>query len=816
MDESASVETPRAGAHIHAGVFLVSMGLLLLEIALTRVYSYTIWYHFAFITIAVALLGFGASGSVLALWQRKRTISVERVIPWTALLAGAGVIVVLQILYNVPFDPFDLMTDAKQTPLGLLYIGSATIPFFFAGMTIALALNAYTKQSSTLYGVDLLGAGFACILFPWILLTWGAPNAVRIACLLMCASAIVFTRLRYAAVIVSAVLVVGCAWASVGLDLNTCKSKVMSFLVQSRPNQVLFSKWSTVFRTEVIDVLYTPNTPNWNYGYIGASKSYRGPRPDWLVIAHDGDALATMMRSEDGSGVFPVLRSHTMAFPYQFQTSARVFVGGVGGGADIAAALSNGAVHVDGAELDPITARVLCEDFADYGGRLCDRDDVNVVVGDTRNVLTRMEGQYDVIQITGVDTLSSTLAGAHLLNENYVYTVEAVHQYFDRLGDKGLLSFHAMEMTGDPLPPTRVPRYASIIAQALNERGIEDPARHCIALSMYMWRDSVAVVSLIARLTPFSEEELSTARAFADKNRFGFWHFPGESIDTSTSIILRSNPEDRAAFYRDSRLDLSPTTNDRPFFFHFHKWRNLPTRKTFLPNFLFPTGNIVLIGALVVAVVGCIVLIILPAMLAVRGHEGADRISPWHLAYFSGIGMGFMFLEIGLIQRLVQFLGHPTYSLTVTLCALLIFAGVGSLLSSRTPANSPRTVWILFLGLCLVLLAGWFFAGVALERWLTSPLTVRIAMTVAAIAPLGVVLGMFFPIGLRALSDRLSYAVPLAWAANGSCSVLGTVLAVILATIFGFRMTMLFAVLLYLFAAVSFQMTHRRGVAESN
>lgn len=812
MGESATTNTPRAGAYTHAGVFFVSMALLLLEIALTRVFSYTIWYHFAFITIAVALLGFGASGSVLALWQSKRSISVDGVIPWTALAAGAGVIVVLQVLYHVSFDPFDLVTDARQTPLGLLYIGSATIPFFFAGMTIALALNAYPRQSSTLYGVDLLGAGFACILFPWILLTWGAPNAVRASCLLMCLSAIAFTRMRYVPVLVSSALVVSCAWISgLGLDLETCKSKVMSTLVQSRESQVLFAKWSTVFRTEVIDVRDTADTPKWTYGYIGASRNYRGARPDWQVIAHDGDAIATMMRSDDGTGTFPVLRSHTMAFPYLFQPAARVFVGGVGGGGDIVAALSNGAVHVDGAELDPVTVQVLCEEFSDYSGRLCDRDDVNVVVGDTRNVLTRMDGEYDVIQITGVDTLSSTLAGAHLLNENYVYTVEAVHQYFDRLTEDGLLSFHAIEMTGDPLPATRVPRYASLIAQALNERGIDDSGRHCIAVATLLKENTIATVSMIARLTPFSDAELSQARVFADTNRFAFWHFPGETIDTSTSIILRSTPEERAAYYRDSRLDLSPTTNDRPFFFHFHKWRNLPTRETLQPNFLFPTGNFVLIASLVFAGIASLVLIIFPALLAIRGHSQAERISSWHLLYFCAIGMGFMFLEIGLIQRLVQFLGHPTYSLTVTLCALLIFAGVGSLLSVRTATNSSRTVWRLFAALCAVMLIEWFLGRLALERWLTAPLPVRIALSVAAIAPLGVVLGMFFPIGLRALSERLSYAVPLAWAANGSCSVLGTVLAVILATVFGFRVTMFFAVMLYLLAAVSFECTHRGG-----
>jgi len=816
MDDAVASNTPRAGAHTHAGIFLVSMALLLLEIALTRVYSYTIWYHFAFITIAVALLGFGASGSVLALWQRKRTINVARVIPWTALAAGAGVIFVLQILYKVPFDPFDLMKDAKQTPLGLLYIGSATVPFFFAGMTIALALNAYPKQSSTLYGFDLLGAGFACIVFPFILLTWGAPNAIRAACLLMCLSAIAFTRVRHIAIIVSSVLVVSCAWISgMALDLNTCKSKVMSTLVQSRESQVLLDKWSTVFRTEVIDVRETPDTPKWTYGYIGASRNYQGHRPDWQVIAHDGDAIATMMRSEDGTGEFDVLRSHTMAFPYQFQPEARVFVGGVGGGGDIVAALSNGARHIDGAELDPVTVQVLCEDFADYGGRLCDRDDVNVVVGDTRNVLTRMEGQYDVIQITGVDTLSSTLAGAHLLNENYVYTVEAVHQYFDRLNEDGLLSFHAIEMSGDPIPATRVPRYASLIAQALNERGIEDPSRHCIALSSILRKNTIATVSMIAKLTPFSDEDLAKARRFADDQGFAFWHFPGESIDTSSSIILRSSPEERAAYYRNSRLNLAPTTNDQPFFFHFHKWTNLPTLDAFQPNFLFPTGNFVLIAALIFAAIACIFLIIIPALLAVRGHGQAERFTPAHIAYFCSIGMGFMFLEIALIQRLVQFLGHPTYSLTVTLCALLIFAGIGSLLSARTAANSSNTVWKLFALLCVVMLLEWAFGYIALEQWLTAPLPLRIAMTVAAIAPLGIVLGMFFPIGLRALSGRLSYAVPLAWAANGSCSVLGTVLAVILATVFGFRMTMIFAILLYFLAATSFQLAQRSAASTS-
>lgn len=810
-----SGESARASGSQHVGIFLVSAATLLLQVVLTRVFSFAIWYHFAFLVIALALLGFGASGSVAAVWRGLARLSTAGVTATSAALAAAGIVLITVVVHYVPFDPFDILEEPIEVVYWLSYVAAVAIPFFFAGLTLTVILSRRSAQAGTLYCASLVGSGVGCIVFPWAMELLGGEMLLAACSALFCAAALCFCarkRLVWGAALLAVTACsAGVAWR---LDFRPCASKAATMFETKHNAERIHSKWSPVFRTDVYR--FPDPTMTW---LVEGGRRYDGPRPSWQVVVHDGDACAPMLHAHVPPEDMEVLRQHLFALPYQLRPGGKVFIAGVGAGRDVMAALANGAGHIDGVELDPHTLDLLCGEYSEYVGHLCHRDNVNLIVGEARSELRRSRETYDVLQFTGVDTVSSIAAGAYMLSENYIFTIEAFHEYFDRMNDDGLLCLIMPEVAGPYGTARMAPRLCASVAAALEERGVSDPWRHCVVLANCppeVPQDVFATPSVVVKKQPFTAEELEQIRAFADYNMFPAWHFPGEEIDSSTSKILRFSPEERRRYVDGFDLNLTPVRDDKPFFTHFYKWRGLfSKREMTMGIYLSATGNVVLLGSLVICVVASLIIIVLPVLIARRREERRAPVPVAHLLYFCAIGLGFMFVEITLIQRLVMFLGYPTYSLTITLFALLTFAGFGSLLSRNISTRTAAPMIVLY-GCLATLLVVYALAGDALlAAFMHLSLTARAFLAVAAIAPLGLMLGMFFPVGIRDLGERQPSAVPLAWAANGSCSVIATILTLIVAITFGFRFVFLCAVGLYLVAAVCFHRTRDRGTAGS-
>jgi hypothetical protein len=351
-----------------------------------------------------------------------------------------------------------------------------------------------------------------------------------------------------------------------------------------------------------------------------------------------------------------------------------------------------------------------------------------------------------------------------------------------------------------------VPRFVSVIAAALERRGVRTPADHVIVVGSTLPQDcGITHDVILTKLTPFTEAEVARARQFASDEGFAPWHLPGAEIDTSASKILRFDPDARRDYEAGFHLDYSPVTDDRPFFMHFYKWSRLFGNVRIDTRYVEATGNVVLLSALVFSVLGALGLVVWPAMRHAKraGPEGSLG-APW-IAYFSALGFGFMLVEMSLIQQLEFFLGYPTYSLTITLSSLLSFAALGSLYSHRATIVSVRSIWFAVAALAAVTLAYAAVGHIILVSLMHLPLAVRCGLAVVFIAPLGFVLGVFLPTGVRALGSSRPAAVPLAWAANGSASVVGTVGSVMLATVIGFRGVALCAVAIYALGALAFQ-----------
>ncbi len=794
---------------IYLALALVAAATLLLEITLTRIFAFSIWYHFAFIVLAVALLGFGASGSALITWPRALEKDPNRTVAHSAAGAALGVALIAAVASLVQLNPYQLLSSPIEILKLVLYLAAATLPFFCGGLVVAVLLRVHSSRAGTLYFADLLGAGIACLAFVFIMDAIGPMHLLGLVTVMYAVAAFLTlpTARKPVLACLAALLVIEALAATT--DIRPTESK-LARTYERAGGERIHSKWSAVFRTDLYDLgdrLALDENPAISvYGSRmgGVSQQFRGKLPPFRFITHDGDASAVMVRATATPEDMPLFRQHLLGLPYRFRPASSVFIGGVGGGIDVLAALSNGVQKIRGVELDPNTVEIVCELHGEYVGHICDRDDVSITAGDARSVLRRSRKKYDVINFTGVDTITASATGAYLLSEGYLYTVEAFEDYFDHLAPGGVVSIITGDVGGAWGPPRMVPRFASVIAAALERRGIRNPSDHvAIVGTAEPAHSGMSFEVILTKLEPFTQLELSRIRNSAKFDGFVLWHMPDEVVATEAASILRWKPDERKRHLAGYYLDFSPVWDSRPFFMHFYKWKSVFTQPKLGPRYLEATGNVVLLVACGLTILAALLLVVWPA--ARHRRRSKNKMHWGDIGYFAALGVGFMFVEVALIQQLSLFLGYPTHSLTITLFSMLTFAGVGSYLSERLGWPEWKLIRRALASLALIIAAYVAVGDPLLRSMLELPLAARCAIAIVLIAPVGLVLGMFLPAGILSLGRRNPEAIPLAWAANGSLSVLGTVGAAILATVLGFKGVAVAALAIYALGALSLQ-----------
>ncbi len=803
----------------YAGVFLVSLAALLLQIALTRIFSFTLWYHFAYVTISVALLGYGAAGSVVALVREPERGSGPRLAA-LALCCGVSTVLGLVVFATVPFHPFEAMNawlgrgvrSIPRAPLvyTLVFYAAVSLPFFFAGACMAVALRANAHDVSRLYLCDLVGAGVGCLVVVSVIAAATTPGAVVVAAVTASLAGVMFTlaarprRLGRPIAGVVAVAMLG-AVAVAKVEFSPSPEKFQAITLRDTAHTRAFPhRWSAIFRTDSYGWLDENQSRNKSYGGWGVSPYWREAArtraPKVRLIAHDGDAGAVIYNFDGDLSKLELFDHLVLKVPYLLLDRPNVLVIGVGGGTDIVNAVKNHPRHVTGVELDPSTVDLVRVEHVEFAGHLYERPDVTVVVGEGRSALRHSPQRYDLIQMSGVDTLAALSTGAYVLSESYLYTTEAMQEMLAHLEPDGVLSIVIgdFSLATDPLPRHGM-RQLSLFLDALDRLGIADPSRHIVVVAS---PDRIAQVVMLLRPKAFAADEVGRIREFAVSEGFEPLALPGTILDTPHSRYVRAPRAERAALLADWPLLLTATTDDTPFFFNFYRWRDVWRRLHEIDvGHSFATGQIVLAAILVFSVVSAALCIVLPLwMLDRRGLRA--RGSAGFIVFFLGIGLGFMFLEISLVQRFVLFVGYPTYSLTVVLFALLVWSGLGSALTARmTRPPEARFVPLLFavalLGLLYPIALPALFGA-----FLGRPFALRVAVTILVLAPLGLPLGMFFPSGIQIARRVDASFVPWAWAINACASVVATVLAVMLAMAYGFQVVTLAALGLYALAVL--------------
>jgi hypothetical protein len=819
------------GRHL-AGVALVSATLLMTELALTRIFSVIMYYHFAFLAISIALFGVSASG-VFAYVARKRLdrIPTDTLLAVESLVYAACAIVALFGLVRLRVG---LNYSPQNLRLMLTIYALAALPFFTGGLVVALAISRLSSQINAVYASDLVGAAAGCLLLIPLLDRLGAPGVVLTAAVLAVTAALLFAppgarrRFLAIAVLLVAIPLVGQLSGRAAFDVVDTKGH--------QGDRVLFAKWNSFSRIGV----YERTHGDWSL-----SPAYKGPLPDTRFMDIDSAASTPILRLAPDLSNAEYLRYELTALAYHIVSRDSRFgirdsdggdgtanpqsqiphpgfsalVIGPGGGRDLASALVFGAGRVDGVEINPIIADdVMRGRFREFSGGIYTNPRVRIAVDDGRSFVRRARDRYDVIQASLVDTWAATAAGAYTLTENTLYTVDAFNDYLDHLNDDGFLTI--TRWVADGL------RLVSLAQAACEARGWSAADRLAIVR-----QDRIA--TFLLKKTPLSAAEIERLRGVSGRLGFDVLYAPEKESDPSFTVSATDDKKghdpsftqpakdvivdgattgdyarliraaDREQFYAAYRSDVRPTTDDRPFFFHTTKLAR-QFDVAFGRSMLFGNGLSALMTLLGISATLVALFVVGPLVLADRGQTRPPGWLAW-LVYFGALGAGFMLIEVSVLQRFVLLLGHPVYSLTVTLFSLLLGTGIGSAWSRRfDPATLGRAgaraiVAVALLGVAVIVVASPIIAwAIPFSR----PL--RMAIAVTMLLPLGVALGMPMPTGLRLLGARAPQMIAWAWGINGALSVVGATLAIFIAMNWGFRAALLTASATYLLGLAAF------------
>jgi len=764
-----------------SGLGMTSFAALLLELALTRLFSVVLFYHFAFLAISIALLGLGAGG-VFAYLQKSRLarFSTRALASELCLTNSVMVFVVLETVLHVPVSL--TVTGSNFLRLTALYVVSA-LPFFLTGILFSVVFARETWRVPRLYGADLCGGALACLAVVPLLNWLGGPNTILAAALAMAAAALVWgessrARGRAGTTLTVFVLLIALNHSGKWIDVVYAKG------VFRDPAWVEFARWNALSRVEV--------------DRQGEAKT--------IVI--DADASTFIMNCDLAHWRGSVWEHNLMSAPPALANVLRPHgefaIIGPGGGVDVLRAVANGSPSVTGIEINPIIADTIMRGrYADYALHLYELPEVHIHVTDGRSYMRSSPQQFDVVQMTLVDTWASTAAGAFALSENSLYTVQAFREYFEHLKPDGMIAVTRWEFR----EPREALRVVAVAMEALHDLGVAKPERNFIVASQGPLNEDGIPVVVLAKKTPFTAAEESAVKDHLDRyDELDPLYLPSQALRNPFSDLISGN--DASEFAKGYPYNVAPVDDNAPFFFFTLKaGQILGTHEGI--DWKVNLGVLVLLLVLVISSAAVFCFLVLP--LALKG----SRQSPVPLFYFIAVGLGYILVEIAFIQRFVLFLGHPTYALTVVIFLLMLSSGAGSLLSRRW-LRRTEMAWMPLVVVIAALLADVVFLPRALASWVGLDFGYRLLVSGALLVPLGLVMGMPFPTGLRALAEKQVNAGPTegtvewAWAMNAAASVLGSVLAMVIAIQFGLNATLACGVAAYLFALLLLPVLRQR------
>lgn len=801
----------------------VSGALLAYEILLMRLLSIAYWHHFAYMVISIALLGLGGAGSlVFVAFQRIR----KRLEAWLIILACATAVsfpLAFSLAQMTGLDPLNLLWQGREWFLmGITYLLMA-LPFVFGGGIVCILLTEHGERAFMMYGVNLFGSaagalGIIPALFlrpPWSLIPF-LGGLVLLGTLRICLRA--SRPLRN----VSILLIASGAMLAVQLFLppipKTHHTKALPMTLALPDAHVEAERTGPLGLIHVVassHIRYAPGL-SLNFGLKGEVSEATLPEQKALFL--DGEDLGPVNRFSGNGRESVYLDYTTMALPYHVRTPHRVLILGAGGGSDILLAMRHDARKIVALEINRQIFSLMAGPLAEFSGGLKTRPNVEWIEEEARRYLYGTQESFDLIQVSLVDSFGASAGGLHAAHENYLYTTQALAQYLSHLTDKGMLVITRWLK----LPPRDSLR---VIATALSALRMTNPSgrpeRHL--LFVRSWKTCTVLVSK----SPLAREDRLRVERFCDERGFDAAYHADMVPARANRYDVLEEPyffkgasalcgPDADSFLKAYPFNISPTTDDRPFFSHFFRWDRAGSffrqmGRDWLP--MADLGYLFVLATLFQAIVGGVLLTLLPLVFAHgitvsgKAKDAVPRVSQYlgMMFYFGAIGMGFMFIEMVLLPKYTLLLGHPIYSAAVVLSSILFFAGIGSLWIRRRRGTGGTFLWVAFAAIVGCVTVQITAGDHLFEQVLAWSPGGRVATGVFLISVLSFFLGWFFPSGLHLAAVRFPGTIPWAWATNGCASVIGAVLGKCLAMGLGFQWLLVFAAGLYFAATAVFQ-----------
>jgi hypothetical protein len=749
---------------LFAGIFLIALSGLVLEVSITRIFSAAIWYHFAFVAVSVALVGLGASGLVVQ--HRVKKLKGKWAENLTIFSAWG-------ITIFIPITLFVMHALASQVIYLPLFMVLFSVPFFLVGIIISAAFNAFASVAGRLYAADLIGASAGALLVVLFLVLTGGEGATLIVGLIAAIGATIFSRIakNIKKTVVSLIFV---AFAISLIFLNyvtqifaiptdpTAQKDLPIYLREHPGSKIVKTEWNSFSRIDVVE--------GGTGGEGLVAKVFIDGGAGTNIISWDGN---TESRQE--------LSTWMQYLPFKMMQDPKVLVIGSGGGRDVVASLVSGTKDVTSVEINPIIYETV-KSYGDRAGNVYSHEHVRSFVDEGRSFITRSSEKYDIIYVPFVDTWASVSSGGLSVSENFLYTSEGFQQYYDHLTDRGKIVTVRWLIDA--------PRFISTYAKLLEQNGIPQDQlhRHLIMVTADSYTQDPSVTMVIFSKSPFTDEEISFLSQSFSQYDYKPILIPGQMIREPYSALLKGEIN-LDQFYNMFDTKVYPVTDDNPYFLSFEK--------------PLPSAVEILLYASI-GIVAIFLLVPFAWMRRTREEEEGSKISELRIAtvipYFAALGMGFILIELALLQKLILLMGNPTMTFALLLFTLLISSGSGSLISSRIAKNNMKNLIFVIGGIAALGILYVLFLPPIIYSTIAESIEIKAAVSIAILAPIGFLMGMPLPTGMRLLKVHRPDYIPWMWAINGAFSVLGAVLAIALGIMFGSSLAMILGILIYLIA----------------
>jgi hypothetical protein len=769
------------------------------QVLVHRLVSAKLLNNYAFLVISLTMLGLAASGVALVRWlpavlARRREVLAAAAALFALSLPAAAWAFCRAAPPPVAGDRAGFVLAFVETmPVALMFC----VPFFFAGLILGTLLSDPGLPTPRVYFADLVGSALGAVLVIPTISRVGLETGLLAGAALLLVVTLAVERPKAGATrLLSAFALVGLFASFLARDqVFRLRPQLHSFLDELEsagpPYGLEYVQWDPVARIEVSRIPPPDAAHNSYPCLIGTSPAFLAHIR--RVITQNNYAFTYAPDWDGDPASLAGIEGTMYAAAYQVSTveRPRVLIVGVGGGMDVLTALRFGPREVTGVEVNSATVDILRNRFRAYFQSWVDDPRLHLVAEEGRHFLEASAGRYDVLQLSGVDSYSGTAGAAHVFSESYLYTAEAFDLYLSRLSDRGILNLMRLEYR----PPREMLRALTTAVAALRRAGVDRPEDHVV---MLLSREQ-NFAALLLKKVPFTTQELARLHAWADANPLlGVAAAPGRNrgLDNAYQVFLsQADPRRERAFVKEYPWDISPVTDDRPFFFKYSFLSHVTTRDPLVAGWV-PAYEYSMLLLLLVVGIAAIATVYLPLRYLARRpvrSPGAARYG----VYFAGTGIGYLAVEIALLQKFGLLLGHPNYALSVVLAALLFSSGLGSLLSPRILERLRHMRFVSY-AVSAVLLLEVLLVLPHLHALVTLSFLGRGVVVAILVAPIGLLLGTYVPTALEALKRDAPAFVPWAWGINGIFSVMAPLLAAWWSAVWGMSALLLAAIPVYL------------------